>query len=159
MGVSGSGKSTLGRRLADSLGYVFIDGDDFHSTEAIECMRSGAPITEAMRDAWVDRLEAELRARYRQRQNTVLVFSGLRTRHRRRLMQLGFTTFAFMLTGTPQLLTQRLAQRARHFMPVSQLPNQLASMEPLQPDEAIETVDVSAAPDAIVAMLADNVTL
>ena len=30
MGVSGSGKTTIGERLAQSLGWPFYDGDQFH---------------------------------------------------------------------------------------------------------------------------------
>ena len=41
MGVSGSGKTTIGSRLADVLGWSFLDGDDFHPPENIAKMSSG----------------------------------------------------------------------------------------------------------------------
>ncbi len=31
MGVAGSGKTTLGKKLAEKLGWLFLEGDDFHS--------------------------------------------------------------------------------------------------------------------------------
>jgi len=33
MGVSGCGKTTVGARLAEELGWEFIDGDDHHPPE------------------------------------------------------------------------------------------------------------------------------
>ena len=33
MGVSGSGKTTIGKLLAERMGWIFADADDFHSTE------------------------------------------------------------------------------------------------------------------------------
>lgn len=150
MGVAGSGKTTIGKRLATRLACAFIDADDFHDTASIERMRSGVPLSDAMRDAWIERVAAALAECYRQRQDCVLAFSGLRTRHRRRLMQLGFATSAFLLSGSRALLAQRIGGRRDHFMPATQLPRQLATIEPVQPDEAIETVGIDAEPDAIV---------
>ena len=43
MGVSGSGKTTIGHLLSRSLKFEFAEGDDFHSAENIEKMRSGEP--------------------------------------------------------------------------------------------------------------------
>ena len=39
------------------------------------------------------------------------------------------------LEASPELLTQRLAERSGHFMPASLLDSQLATLEPLEPDE------------------------
>jgi gluconokinase len=154
MGVAGSGKTTLGKLLAESLGYTFLDADDFHSNEAIARMRSGAPLTDSMRDAWIERLERALMQCFREHANCVLAYSGLRARHRRRLMNLGFATSAFMLEGSDALLTQRLGQRTNHFMPAAQLQDQLESMEAIEADEGITPVDIGALPSDIVAALA-----
>lgn len=148
MGVAGTGKTTLGAQLAQDLAYDFIDADNFHSKEAVALMRSGLPLPEELRDAWVERLHAELAARYRQGVNCVLAFSGLRARHRRRLMHTGYATTAFMLHGSREELARRLAGRHLHFMPATQLPDQLASMQPLQADERIEPVDIGIATSA-----------
>jgi gluconokinase len=154
MGVAGSGKTTIGERLAKRLAYTFIDADDFHDSEAVALMRSGVPLSDEMRDAWIERVAAALTEHYAEQRSCVLAFSGLRTRHRRRLMQLGFATSAFLLSGSRALLAQRIGGRRDHFMPAAQLPRQLATMEAIQPDEAIEHVDIDAAPDAIAAALA-----
>lgn len=158
MGVAGSGKTTIGKRLASRLSYEFIDADDFHDSEAIARMRSGVPLTDAMRDAWIGRVAVALGERYQLRQNCVLAFSGLRTRHRRQLTQIGFDTWAFLLTGERTLLAQRIEGRHDHFMPATQLPRQLATMEAVQDDENIEPVDIDAEPDAIVDALAAKLT-
>jgi gluconokinase len=158
MGVAGSGKTTIGKRLAERLAYTFIDADDFHDSEAVAHMRSGVPLSDEMRDAWIERVAAALEDHQRQRINCVLAFSGLRTRHRRRLMQLGFDTSAFLLSGSQSLLAQRIGGRRDHFMPATQLPRQLATMEALQDDEGIESIDIDAEPDAIAAALASKLT-
>jgi len=156
MGVAGTGKTTLGRRLAERLGYIFLDADDFHSTDAVNRMRGGMPLTDAIRDAWTDRLHAALTTRFAEGTNCVLAFSGLRARNRRSLMQTGFDTRAFMLDGSKTLLTLRLTQRHGHFMPLSQLQNQLESMQPVEADEPIERIDIDASPEDIVTTLQDK---
>ena len=50
MGVSGCGKSFIGELLAQALGGVFADADDFHSPANIEKMANGIPLTDA--DRW-----------------------------------------------------------------------------------------------------------
>ena len=154
MGVAGSGKTTLGKLLAAHLGYTFVDADDFHSADAVARMRGGVPLTDAMRDAWIDRVQLALTDLYRDGRNCVLAFSGLRARHRRQLMRIGFATSAFMLEGSESLLRYRVDRRTDHFMPASQLPDQLHRLEEPQADEHIESIDIRALPRDIVAALA-----
>ena len=49
MGVSGCGKTSVGGLVAARTGSTFLDGDDFHSTENIEKMSRGKPLTDADR--------------------------------------------------------------------------------------------------------------
>ena len=51
----------------------------------------------------------------------------------------------------PGLVERRMAVRTGHFMPASLLPSQLATLEPLAPDEPGITVSSSAPPEAVVA--------
>ena len=44
-------------------------------------------------------------------------------------------TFFVHLTGSQELIQQRLNERKGHFMPPALLPSQFAILEPLQPDE------------------------
>ena len=54
MGVSGSGKSTVGADLAEALGGVFLDGDDFHPVYNVGKMREDVPLTDVDRAPWLD---------------------------------------------------------------------------------------------------------
>jgi gluconokinase len=47
-----------------------------------------------------------------------------------------------------QLIQDRVAHRTGHYMPPALLPSQLATLEPLQPDEPGVTVSVAGKPEA-----------
>ena len=57
------------------------------------------------------------------------------------------------LTGDPALLAERLRRRSGHYMPASLLQSQLDILEPPQADEAAITLDVTAAPEQVLASL------
>jgi gluconokinase len=52
MGVTGSGKSTVGKIVAERLGWVFLEADEFHSPGNIAKMHNGIPLTDADRLPW-----------------------------------------------------------------------------------------------------------
>ena len=56
MGVSGCGKTTIAARLAEKLGWTFIESDSYHSEEHIRKMASGIPLTDADRQPWLETL-------------------------------------------------------------------------------------------------------
>ena len=63
----------------------------------------------------------------------------------RDLLRAGHPDVRFVcLVGSHELLLSRLTSRTGHFMPASLLDSQLATFEPLQPDEPGVTIDVSA---------------
>ena len=55
------------------------------------------------------------------------------------------------LTVDPVVVERRMALRTGHFMPPSLLPSQLATLEPLAPDEPGMTVSAASAPEDVVA--------
>ena len=61
MDLSEPGKTTIGRRLAESLGWVFVDGDERHPQPNIAKMRRGGPLTDENREPWLQGLEGEIR--------------------------------------------------------------------------------------------------
>ncbi len=84
MGVSGSGKSTIGAALADAIGGIFLDGDDYHPQTNIDHMAAGKPLTDDMRWPWLDTLASAVQ-KARSDQVTVFACSALKKTYRERL--------------------------------------------------------------------------
>jgi gluconokinase len=137
MGPSGCGKSTLGRSLADSLGWPFIEGDDLHSPENKAKMARGEPLTDADRAPWLDRVGSAIAGT----QHVVASCSALRRAYRDRLRALAGPVFFVLLDVPREELLRRLEARRNSFMPPSLLDSQLATLEPLEDDEAGMTID------------------
>ncbi|PAX07383.1 gluconokinase [Sphingomonas lenta] len=134
MGVSGAGKTAVGRALADALGCLFLEGDDFHPPANVEKMRAGEPLTDADRAPWLDSLADALAAHEAKGERSVLACSALRRRYRDRLAAAAPCRFVLLDVPTHEL-ARRLERRADHFMPAALLESQLATLEPLEPDE------------------------
>ncbi len=151
MGVTGVGKSTVGRLIADALHAPFLDADDFHSDAAKAQMRAGIPLTDAERDPWLDRLNQALHAN--SATGSVLACSALTDEYRQRLSS-GLHQVRFVvLTGDPELIRRRIAERHGHFAGTDLLPSQLATLE--VPPGAI-TVDIDAPPHVIAKRALDS---
>ena len=58
MGVSGTGKSAVGKPVAEQLGCVFAEGDDFHPLANIDKMSGGTPLTDEDRWPWLRAIAA-----------------------------------------------------------------------------------------------------
>jgi gluconokinase len=142
MGVSGCGKSTIGKQLAYDLGYEFIEADDFHSVAAKQQMANGIPLTDTMREPWLERLTQHLCQG--KLVDSVLAYSGLRRRHRQLFRELGFSTLFIHLTAEIDIISHRMSQREGHFMPESMLASQFRSMELPKAESDIISLDVSA---------------
>jgi gluconokinase len=143
MGVSGSGKTTIGERLAERLGFRFLDADDFHPPENVAKMAAGTPLTDEDRAPWLAGLNAALKVE----DDAVLACSALKQRYRDVLAR-GLRDFRVVhLKGTRELIHRRMTERRHRYMPASLLDSQLAALEP--PREAIE-VDVAEDPDRCV---------
>jgi gluconokinase len=138
MGVSGSGKSTVGRLLAAELGWPFADGDDFHPPANVARMRAGQPLTDAQRAPWLAAIAAWIS---NQHDGAVLACSALRRSYRDVLRGGGSDVRFALLSLEPALVAARMEHRVGHFMPESLLASQLATLEPLEPDEVGITVD------------------
>jgi gluconokinase len=154
MGVSGSGKTTVGRRLAEALDADFIDGDDLHTDEAREKMRSGQPLTDDDRWPWLDRIGGVLAAALAERRPTIVASSALRRAYRDRLRDAAGPALQFVyLAATPGAMRKRVARRKGHYMPASLVESQFAALEP--PDNEAGVIEISAeAPlDATIPML------
>lgn len=154
MGVSGSGKSLIGAKLAAALHIDFVEGDDLHPPENVKRMAAGVPLTDDNRRGWLLRIADRLHAAQRARIGLVVSCSALKRSYRDLLSSSGSADVRFVyLTGSRELLAERLAGRRGHFMPASLLESQLATLEEPAPDEDAWVCDIRDPPDTIVADL------
>lgn len=131
MGVSGSGKTTVGKALADRLGIAFFDGDDFHPAVNRQKMAAGIPLTDEDRWGWLQSLQQQALAVAAKGNAAVLACSALKESYRSILRQHIACPIVWVhLTGSYEVLADRLQKRSGHFMPSSLLPSQLAIWEP-----------------------------
>lgn len=149
-GISGSGKSTVGAALAERLGVEFCDGDDLHPEANVAKMRAGTPLTDEDRWPWLDAIAAWLA----EREAGVVACSALRRSYRDHLRAAVPDVEVLLLHGDADLIRERQASRGQHFMPASLLDSQIATLEPLEPDEAGATLDVADPVEEIVAAYA-----
>ena len=144
MGVSGSGKSTVGRLAAEALGAPFVDGDDLHPPANVAKMTAGIPLTDEDRGPWL--LEVGRRLAAAGPEGIVIACSALKRAYRDMIRAEAPGAVFAELDGTRELLAERLTDRPGHFMPASLLDSQLATLEPLQSDEAGMRLDVALPP-------------
>ena len=148
MGVSGSGKTTLARALADAWQATFLDADDFHSEQARALMAAGEPLTDAMRAPWAARIATDLQRRVADGARVSLAFSGLRRQHRDVLRATGLPLRFLFLRGEAALIGQRMRERSGHYMPVSLLDSQFATLEDPITENDVVMLPVHLPPDA-----------
>lgn len=146
MGVSGSGKSTVGSALADELEVPFVDADDLHPAASVAKMAAGHPLTDDDRWPWLARVASTLSEA--EGSGMVIACSALKRVYREAILAAEPATRFVFLSGSRELLAERMSHRPGHFMPASLLDSQLATLEPLAADEPGVTVslDSGAAP-------------
>ncbi|WP_239496210.1 gluconokinase [Salinicola peritrichatus] len=151
MGVSSCGKTEVGQRLAAVLGGRFLDGDDYHSPESVAKMSHGEPLDDEDRAGWLARL-AEFIAEAREKGETLVVGCSALKRRYRDTLRRGDGTLTFVhLSGSRELLLQRIQARQDHFFKgEDMLDSQLATLEPPGEDEAV-TVDIAGTLEQVVA--------
>lgn len=147
MGVSGSGKSTIGKLLSQELSTPFFDGDDFHPKENIKKMSSGHPLNDNDRQNWLEALNG-LAIKELKKNNCIIVCSALKQKYRETLSQnIETQTKWIYLSGSFDLISERLSSRKNHFMPSDLLKSQFDSLE--EPKDALQ-VEISLSPDEII---------
>jgi gluconokinase len=149
-GVSGSGKTTVGRRLADHLGWAYVEADDHHPPANIAKMRRGEALNDDDRAPWLAALRSELDRRLDAGDGVVLTSSALKAAYRRVLTDGRPEVAIVLLHGPPRLLAARLDARQDHFFDPRLLRSQLETLELPGPSESALVVGVSADPNAIV---------
>lgn len=146
MGVSGCGKSSVGAALAARLGIPYRDGDDLHPAANVAKMRAGLALNDDDRWPWLDLVAGQLA----DAPPLILGCSALRRVYRDRIREgVGGPMIFVYLHGSRAVIEARMAARQGHYMPVSLLDSQFATLEPPGPDEALR-VDIDQPLDALV---------
>jgi beta-N-acetylhexosaminidase len=142
MGVSGCGKTTIGDLVARELGVPFLDGDTLHPVENVAKMAAGTPLTDGDRWPWLATVGRELASAGNG--GLVLACSALKRSYRDAIREQAPDTVFLHLHGSKEVLRARTEGRSGHFMPPALLDSQLATLEPLEADEAGVVVDIAA---------------
>ena len=151
MGVSGTGKSTIAGLLAGHLGWALEEGDDLHPEANVHKMEQGVPLTDDDRWPWLDRIGAWIDEQGLEDEPGIVTCSALKRSYRDRLRR---PNVVFVhLSGTRDSIQRRMAARQHHFMPLSLLDSQLATLEPPGADEQVITVDLGGTPQEEVAVV------
>lgn len=129
MGVSGSGKTTVGELLSQQTGLPFFDGDDFHPAANVAKMASGQPLTDADRAGWLADLARHI-GQWEQDKGAILACSALKETYRTTLQAGAQAPLHWVfLTGSPELLRQRMQARQGSYMKANMLDSQLETLE------------------------------
>lgn len=152
MGVAGSGKSSVAKGIGDALGLEIIEGDHYHPPSNIEKMAAGIPLTDEDRRPWLQALADLVGARHAAGVSTVLACSALRRSYRDTLRSTvpSAESFVFELDADAGTLRERMSERTGHFMPVSLLDSQMATLEHLRSDERGHVIDVARPLDLVI---------
>ncbi len=147
IGVSGSGKTTVGKLLAESLGWSFYEGDDFHSQRNVSKMLAGVPLSDEDRVPWLSAIHQLVHELIRKSQRAVVTCSALKKTYRKFITEGHPHVAVVYLRGNYALIHSRLRSRTDHFMKADLLASQFNVLE--EPYE-VPSIDVSQAPEVMV---------
>jgi carbohydrate kinase (thermoresistant glucokinase family) len=144
-GPSGSGKSIVAQEIGRELSLPVIDADDYHSSAAVDRMKSGTALTDEYRENWAERIIGGMISSRRRGESVVIACSCLRRRTRDRFRTyvneariVGGQVVIAWLEVSPEVLKTRLQHReveGSHFFPASLLGSQLDSAQPPDNEE------------------------
>lgn len=146
MGVTGAGKTTVGQQLARSLGWKFVDADDYHPPANVAKMGAGIPLDDADRAPWLAVLHEAIVEWLRTGANVVLACSALKRGYREQLLISPEVKLVY-LKGTAKLIGERLAARHGHYMDPALLSSQFAALE--EPERALAVNVDGKVPDLV----------
>ena len=147
MGVAGCGKTTAAQNLHQALGWPVAEADDFHPQANIDKMSTGTPLTDEDRWPWLESLRDWMSEQAAAGVKTIVTCSALKRSYRDLLSKADGRVFFIHLVAEREELADRMQQRDGHFMPTTLLPSQLATLEPLAPEEDGVSVTSQPTPD------------
>jgi len=151
MGVAGCGKSAVGEALAPALGAVFVEGDRLHPPENVARMARGEPLTDTLREGWLDAIGQRIAASVADGQSVVATCSALKRGYRNRLRGFCSGIVFVYLEVDRETAWRRVGTRKGHFMPASLVDSQFAILEAPAADERALTIDATGRLSDIVA--------
>ena len=128
MGVSGCGKTTIGKKLSEAMGIPFYDADDFHPKSNIERMRNNIPLTDEDRYPWLKILASNIQ-QWEGSGGGIVACSALKESYRKILASKALNIFWVYLSGSFELIENRLKERAGHYMKSTLLKSQFDTLE------------------------------
>lgn len=149
IGVSGSGKTTIASKLSVATGIPYYDADDYHSRSNIEKMEKGEPLTDDDRSLWLAELSSKLKE-WEQEQGAILACSALKEKYREKLVQSLENYHWVFLSGSYDLIFERMRKRKDHFMSEDMLKSQFDALE--VPKYGLH-IDIDNSPEEIVEMI------
>ena len=135
MGVAGSGKTAVGRRLAERIGWTFVDADELHPPQNVGKMRAGVPLDDADRGPWLRAVGDWIVAEDRADAACVVACSALKRSYRDQLRESGVGITFVHLDLPFDAAVARISARSGHFMPAELALSQFGELEPLGEDE------------------------
>jgi gluconokinase len=156
MGVSGSGKSTIAGMLAHRLQWIYEDGDWLHPKSNIEKMHHGEPLTDKDRWPWLHAIADWIDGIRASGQHGIVACSALKRAYRDILVGDRRNVRIVYLKGDRDLIAQRIAARADHFMPPQLLDSQFDALEEPRADEHPIVVSIAPHPREIVEAIVEK---
>jgi gluconokinase len=158
MGVSGVGKTSVAAEIVARTGWAFVEGDDLHPEANRAKMAAGTPLDDDDRWPWLRRVAAWIGEQEAAGRDAVVPCSALK-RSYRDLLRDGHPSVRFVhLLAPPELIKTRVDSRRGHYMPPSLLASQLATLEPLAPDEPGFDVETTGSPTDVAAAVLTRTT-
>lgn len=150
MGVAGSGKTAVGEALAREIGADYIEGDRLHPPENVARMARGEPLTDDLREGWLDAIGERIAASVAEGGKVVAACSALKRSYRERLLGFRPDMVFLYLKIDRETAWRRVANRKGHFMPASLVDSQFATLEEPGADERAVIVNGTRTVAAIV---------
>jgi len=156
MGVAGCGKSSAATAVAARLGWLLVEGDDFHSEASKTKMRQGIALDDNDRAAWLSKLGDLLAEHRRLDQPVALTCSALKRSYRDGLRSRDAgLRFVFLQIDKPHALARVAARASAHLFPPSLVDSQFATLEPPDGEPGVLCIDALRERDELAHEIAD----
>ena len=132
--------------LSEATGVPYFDADDFHPQANVDKMSRGQALTDADRASWLETLSDHVQ-KWDKEKGAILACSALKEKYRVILSKnLENCTWVY-LSGSFDLIHERIKGRKDHYMGAGSLKSQFDTLE--VPDYGIH-IDITETPEEII---------